>query len=278
MYLRTNIKNNLKTILRDPKILLSLLAAIIMYFMHGIESVTHGSLGRDVYFTTEATELFLGNITNFTATAVNISFVFLGVVIAVDIFRERANMMSDLYGSGQISFKNHYISKLLTYYILGFAFCIGVLLIHDALYMIFIIPWGASVHWGAVTISHLVCLVVMYTSSLWMPIGTAVFLSALTGISVIGTLFNCIYQYIPEMFGLGLYSFYVGYIEAVPIWLFTYLNWIFLPQDTERSIAVVSNLSFPKALGAFALQILIPFILLTISYFFLKKRLRDAKK
>ena len=277
MYLRTNIKNNLRIILRDPTSLLSLLATIIMYFISGIEVVIHDN-GSEVYYSDMAMELVLKNVTNFVSQAISVSFVFIGVIVAVDIFREKRNMVNDLCSIGQIPFFNYFISKIFTYYILGFLFCIGVVFIREILYIIIYIPENSNIDWNIIVVSQIFSILVMYTSYLWTPISVAVFVSSLTGLPVIAAIVNCAFQYIPSMFHLNMTSIYRVFFDTIPMKLWTYLAYRFLPLDTLRSIQIVENISLSEASFEYVIRILFSIVLLIISYFLLKVHLRDYKK
>ncbi len=270
--MRFHIRIRMRAILRDPSVLLAMFASLIMHFViYRIESCMHID-GTPAYYGVDGTMLSLVNITNFSNSALHTAFVFLGILIAADFFRERRNGMDDLLTIGQTPPAVHYLARIVSYYVIGLMFCLAVTVAKDVLYIAVAVPNGANIAWGAVVLTRLLCVVGMFTSCLLVPIGLAVFLSALCDTPVVGALFNCVVTYIPSMFGLTLGSFYVDYIGPTPLQLFYYLNYRFLPPDTDDFIRVVRNLSLEKAALAFGLQSVIAAFLLVGAYFIRKKR------
>ena len=95
--LRLSIKNNIKTIIRDPSTLLAILAALIMEIMYGI-NIQYGDVygniwGKDLYLTEVAFERILNTMMNLVGNPLsNIVFVFMGVVVAA-IFAALAHLV-----------------------------------------------------------------------------------------------------------------------------------------------------------------------------------------
>ena len=87
--LKSNVKLNLKTILRDPTTLLAVLIAVIMQFMYGLNDYSQAYL-FDIYTNPGVTSEFNGVMNEmmnmFAKPVAQIAFPFLGVIIAVNLF------------------------------------------------------------------------------------------------------------------------------------------------------------------------------------------------
>ena len=111
----SSIKNNLKTILRDPTTALAALVAIIMQFMYGL-NVYDFVNQLDVHYTEKVTRTYdyiMNVMMDVIAKPVfQIAFPFLGVIIAVNLFKEKRSNAYDIMSAGQLSFRQFFFSKI----------------------------------------------------------------------------------------------------------------------------------------------------------------------
>lgn len=289
--LRLSIKNNIKTIIRDPSTLLAILAALIMEFMYGI-NIQYGDVygnmwGKELYLTEDAFERILNTMMNLVGNPLsNIVFVFMGVVIALNLFKDIRLQMYDVMISSGLSFMKYYLSKIISYYLLALGLSFGLTMIHEILFVIFCLPSNPNFNMGTVVVANFVAMLVLYTSALLHTFSYAVFLVALTGIPFVGLLFNAVYTYIPSMISaLGFGSSYYWYIHVTPSVMFYYLKyWSMYPVEQRFQPHLLAGTSVTNYFWADIYQVLISYgsliaislILLTISYFLLKRRLKKA--
>ena len=129
-------------------------------------------------------------------------------------------------------------------------------------------------------------IIVICTSYLFIPIAWAIFLSALTGISSIGAIFNSVYLYFPNMIERSGITFWEHYVHVFPHTMYLYLlKWITYPKELILTVkyedpygpeAYRMFTSFNDALISYILQLLIAAILFTLSYYLLKRRFRKC--
>ena len=291
--LKTSIKNNVRSLLRNPTMALAILAAFILCFMNGFDWYTgpDGSFIDSQIYLDESLadsygcQTFLGFVTVPFRT---MTVPFMGIVIALDFFKDKRLGMLDLIMTSQISFLRYYISKILSYYIVAISVSFTVTFLYGTSYVIASVPPNPLFEWSRVLITEAVAMIVLYSSVLWIPIAWSVFLFALTGSHVSGILFNCVYRYIPGMM-VYVFSFSIWehYIHAIPASLLLYLqDWIVMADEKRFALvhklftagtgAYIMYTSFFDALIVYFVQILIAAVLLTSGYFLLKNRLRRS--
>ncbi len=285
--LRFGIKNNIKTILRDPTTLLALLAALILEFMYGVNiqySDVFGNMwGKELYLTEGAFERILNTMMNLVANPIaNIVFVFMGVVLAINLFKDIRTQTYDIVAASGISFGKYYLSKVISYYILALMLSFGLTMLHEILFVIFCLPANPNFDIGKVLIANFVMMIALYTSALWHSFTYALFFASLTGIPLIGVLFNAVYAYLPQMFGFfGFGTAYHWYFHVTPdvmLWYFKY--WVMYPANQWFSKHLLCGNSVTNGFWAdiyevgisWGLLILSSVILITVSYFLLKRR------
>ena len=290
--IKTSVKNNVLSILRDPTTILAFIAAIIMRFMNGFEmyrDATGNFVDRELFLTEEAMSYALNSFVGFAISSLtNMSFPFLGNIVAINIFKDMKNNASDIIFSVQMSFPKYFLSKILSYHIIGVLFCLFLTLLYSVLYACIQIPPEANLEWGKLILAQIVAIFVIDTSYLLIPTAWAVLGSALTGVMFVGTIFNCIYLYLPNLiagFQLG-YTFWGHYIHVFPHTMYLYLEkWITYPKDEFFTFVYKDSYgpdatrmftSFSDALLSYALQILIAAVLFTASYFLLKRRFQKS--
>ena len=291
--LLTSVKNNIKSILRDPTTILAFIAAVILCFIDGFDWYT----GPDGSFID--TEIFLNKgIADGYARQTFFGFVnrpihyllfpFIAIVIALNLFKDKRTEMYDVLSASQMPFRTYYISRLLSYYIISVVLCMMMTFSYEICYIIIQIPPEAVFDWIPVLITQAVAMPVMYTSVVWIPIAWSVFFFSLTGNHIIGIVVNGIYRYIPLMINGFVYTVGYHYIHATTVGcLHLYVkDWIAYPE-TQR-FALVHRLigygypegmyytSFLDAIIAYLTQIVIAAVLFTVSYFLLKRRFQRA--
>ena len=289
--LRYSIKNNLKTVLRDPTTLLAILAALILEFMYGInmgyQDMYGNELGKEFYLTEGAYERILNTMMNLVSNPIaNIVFVFMGVVLAINLFKDIRLQTYDIVAASGMTFGKYYLSKIVSYYLLALMLSFGLTMLHEILFVIFCLPANPNCDMGKVAIANFVMMIALYTSTLWHSFTYALFLSALTGIPLIGVLFNAVYRYLPYMFSfLGFSTAYYWYFHTTPmvmLWYFKY--WITYPSEKWFSKHLLCGNSVTNGFWAdiyevgisWGLLILSSVIMLTLSYFLLKRRFQRS--
>lgn len=285
-----SLKTNLKTILRDPSTILAILAAIIMEFMYGIyigQYDLNGNLfGKEYYASEEGMETILNTMVNLVSGPVtNIVFVFMGVVLAINLFKDIRMQTYDILVSSGLRFKQYYIAKLIAYYILAGGLSFGLTVLHSVLFTIFYLPPDPNFDAAKVLFAGFVMMIALYTSALLHTFTYALFIVSVTGISVAGVFFNAVYAYIPNMISaLGYGTAYTWYIHITPsvmIWYFKY--WIMYSSRWAEKHLLCGTAAtngfwadiYEVALS-YGLLTLISAVLLTASYFLLKRRFQKV--
>jgi len=284
--IKTSVKNNMKTIIRDPTVILAFLAAIILQFIDGVYSYVDGNwnpIDREIYQSAEAFSYMLNTMVgNVTETIPKILFPFIGIVIALDIFKDKRTDTYDLIKISGSSFRKYYCAKLISYYVVSVLLCAAVTAIFLGVYAVLYIPPNVEIDWGMVFLAQAVAVLVSYTGCLLIPIALSVFLCALTGRPVVGIVMNCVYGFIQHMFIGFSFTDFAHYVYVYPMSLYLYLtDWPEYPPEQRFSFTFqpsygtgeyTFHTNFGEALYAYILQILIATVLLTSSYFLLKRR------
>ncbi len=280
--LRSNVKLNLKTILRDPTTALAVLIAVIMQFMYGLNDYSQAYL-FDMYTNPDVTSEFNGvmnaMMNMFAKPVAQIAFPFLGVIIAVNLFKEMRANAYDIMSVGQISFKQFYFGKLIAYYLLGLMMSMILGFCSEIFYLIRERPFYLEVDWFRILVSQIAWMFALYTSCLLIPIAIGVFAAAFSGVSVTAPILNCAYYYLPVMTPiekLGIYD----YIHVIPDKLFIFMkyfavhpdDWYYVEIGNDLSARLGMKSSFKDALISYLSIILIAVLLLAASYFLLKRR------
>ena len=288
--LNLSVKTNIKSILRDPTTVLSLVAAIILCYMGGFQFYTDSTgafIDSELYQSDDALQKILQTVVGLTEVPIRtMGFPFIGIVIAINLFKDKKMGMYDLVLTGQITFFKYYLSKIVSYYLILVILCSSMTLIYEFIYCIVQIPANVNFDWNKVIIVQIVAMIVTYTGCLFIPIAWAVFWTALTESLLTGIVFNCIYRYLPNVIEGFNYSFWDHYVHVYPNVLYSYLGrwmlyspseWLtFKRCDPYAPESFYSYTSFKDAIVAHLIQIVISFVLLTISYFLLKRRLRQS--
>lgn len=284
--LKSTVKLNLKTILRDPTTLLAVLIAIIMQFMYGLNDYGQAYL-FDMYAEPEITAEFNGVMNEmmnmFAKPVAQIAFPFLGVIIAVNLFKEMRFHTYDIMSVGQISFRQFYFGKLIAYYLLGLMMGMILGFCSEIFYLIKERPFQLEVDWFAILGSQIAWMFALYTSCLLIPISIGVFAASVSGVSLTAPIVNCAYYYLPMMTPitkLGIFD----YIHVIPDKLFIFMKyWVVYPNDwyhveigNDLSVRLGMKSSFKDALISYGLVIVIAVLLLSVSYFLLKRRYEKA--
>ena len=283
----SSIKNNLKTILRDPTTALAALVAIIMQFMYGL-NVYDFVNQLDVHYTekvTRAYDYIMNVMMDVIAKPVfQIAFPFLGVIIAVNLFKEKRSNAYDIMSAGQLSFRQFFFSKIIAYYILGLGMSLVLGLLFELLFIIVYNPFTITVDWILILWAQIAWMFAIYTSCLLIPIALGVFAAAVSGLAATAPIVNCAYYYLPYMLPKAMYLFtsFYDYTHVVPMKLRIFMKywpveleeWYSITYGTifETDPPVDCTSSFTEASVSYGLLILISATLLTVSYFLLKGR------
>ena len=284
----TSVKNNLKSILRDPTTLLAFLAAFILCFMDGFDRYVgpDGSfIDTELYlFESTADDYARQTFAGFVSEPIHeMLFPFIAIVIAVNLCKDKRTETYDIISASQLSFRQYFFSKLISYYILSLGICLLMTVSYEICYIIIQIPPDPAFEWWRPLVTQAVAMIVLYSSVMFIPIAFSMFLFALTGNHIFGIVFNCVYRYIPSMFlGFG-FTKWAHYVHTIPTSLRLYLQW-WLELSSASRFALQHRLftsgiepyvyytSFLDALIAYGTQIVIATMLFTASYFLLKKR------
>lgn len=285
-----SVFNNLKSIMRDPTILLAALVSLVYRFSTGFENyfdMNGDNIDTELYLSANALPQALGAMMNFVAFPIErVLFPFIAIVVAVDLFKEKNHNMLDVISTGRLSFRGYYISKLVSYFTVSVVFCFVITILYELVYIIIQVPANPNFDWGTLLIAQAVAMMGAYTSCILVPMAWVIFLVSLTGIPAVGVIFNCLYFYFPMViagFTDGI-TFWEHYIHVFPSTLWLYLqSWIRFPQGMrftyEYSMPEYYGkmklfTSFTDALLSYGLQIGISATLLLIGYFLLKKRFK----
>ncbi len=284
--LLSNIKMNMKTILRDSATAFAALIAVIMNFMYGLSNYPRVNQ-LDVHVAPGVTDIFnyAMNVMMemFSKPVSDIAFPFLGVIIAVNIFKELRSNAYDVMAVGQTSFRQFYFGKLISYYLVGLIMSAGLGLSFEILYLTVYHPFHWEVNWLGMLASQLAWMVSLYTSCLLIPIAIGVFAAAVSGFAAAAPIANCAYYYLPVMTPIWKLRIH-NYIHVTPIKLLVFMKyWIVQPDDWYRvqigeALAAKYDVhsSFREALISYFSMILLAAVLLTASYFLLKRRYEKA--
>lgn len=284
--LLSNMKMTLKTILRDSTTAFAVLIAVIMNFMYGL-----GDYARvdqlDVHSAPGVTQTFnyAMNVMLeiFSKPVSEIAFPFLGVIIAVNLFKELRSNTYDIMEVGQTSFGRFYFGKVISYYLVGLVMSLALGLSFEILYLIVYHPFHWELNWLGMLASQLAWMLALYTSCLLIPIALGVFAASVTGVSVAASIVNCAYYYLPMMTPIRKYNFY-NYIHVTPMKLLIFMKyWIVEPDDWYKvrygddfAASFGFDSSLKDALISYFSMILLAAVLLTASYFLLKRRYEKA--
>ena len=280
--LKSTVKLNLKTILRDPTTLLAALIAVIMQFMYGLNDYSQAYL-FDMYTDPGITAEFNGVMNEmmnmFAKPVAQIAFPFFGVIIAVNLFKEMRSHTYDIMSVGQISFRKFYFGKLIAYYLLGLMMSMILGFAFEIFYLIRERPFHLEVDWLRILVSQIAWMFALYTSCLLIPIAIGVFAASVSGVSLTAPILNCAYYYLPMMTPiekLGIFD----YIHVIPDKLFIFMkyfavhpdDWYYIEIGNDLSARLGVKSSFKDALISYVLIIMIAVLLLSASYFLLKRR------
>jgi|GEM_PF-3042527 len=268
-----DIKTNLKTTIRDPVTILAVLITIV-YFLSIYYPFT-GFMGEHeeikAIFLRENAHLFAGvAVMNFIFAPIrDIAFIFMGVVIAGNIFKDRRNNMFDIVRARNVSFLRYYLSKLISYYIMAVGLCITISIFWCVVYFIFYMPPNPNFDVWLFFLKFFKNILLGYSSCLLKTIALPVFLSALTGVPTIGAVFNAIYYYLWKFFG-DVETYYYRFVHTDPIEIQRYANKLIQPEPSILvPFASDANIALLWQVGISA-------TMLVISYFLLKRRFKEV--
>ena len=282
--LRSSVKSNIKTVLRDPTTVLALIAAVIMMYLYGlnvqINELDVDPLGFGPY------DFVANKLMGAVLRPVGyLAYPFIAIVIAVNIFKDKRTDMLDVAFSSQLSYRVYFFGKLIAYYAVALGMCLLVTLSYDILFCLRFQPHRADVDWGRMLLMLLVCRLVAYLFCLPLPIAFALFFSGVTGVSATGVIFNCAYRYLGSVFYWFDYSWIAFYAYRIPIKLEIYLKYWVLhigePLSTvigDPKSALVADLhsSFSQALTSVLALCVLSTAMIAASYFLLKRRFGKA--
>ena len=286
-----SIKNNLKTIFRDPTTALAALVAIIMQFMYGL-NVYEFVNQLDVHYTAKVTRAYdyiMNVMMDVIAKPVfQIAFPFLGVIIAVNLFKEKRNSAYDIISSGQLSFRQFFLSKIITYYLLGLGMSLFLGLGFEVAYIVAYDPFQLDLEWGLILGAQLAWMAALYTSCLLVPVALGVFAAAVSGFAAAAPIVNCAYYYLPYMLPKQMYLLtkFHDFVHVVPLKLGIFMkywpveleNWhevmygFIATKESSWGVDLDCSSTFVEAIFSYASMIVISTVLFAASYFLLKRR------
>ena len=278
--LRSSIKNNIKTILRDPTTVLALIAAVLMMYLYGlnvqINELDVDPLGYGAY------DFVANKLMGAILRPVGyLAYPFVAIVVAVNIFKDKRTDMRDVAFSSQLSYNTYFFGKLLSYYLVGLGMCLVITLSYDILFCFRFHPLQADVDWGRMLLMLLTCRLTAYLFCLPLPIGFALFLTGLTGVPATGVIFNCAYNYLGAMFFWFDSSWVAFYAYRIPVKLEIYLKyWVLhigeplstLIGNPNSALVADYHSSFSQALTSVCALFVISAALISASYLLLKRR------
>ncbi len=282
------IKNNVRTILRDPTTALAALIACIMQYMYGFNYSYLNQYDVDSSaFATPHFNYVMNVMLNAVATPVGtIAFVFLGIVIAVNLFKEKRTQTWDVTVTTQLSFSVFFCAKLISYYLIGLVMSAVLGLSFEICFFlkegIFFRPLDLD-PWR-VLLSQMLWMFALYTSCLPVPIAVGVFFASLFGHPVMSVVGNCTYYYLPYLLPSSFLSGPADYIQVIPMkfWIF-FKYCVIHPYDWYRVTIGASWLAelgvystFSETLISYVSLIGISAVLLAASYFLLKRHYDKA--
>ena len=285
-----SIKNNLKTILRDPTTALAALVAIIMQFMYGLNIYNYVNQ-IDVHPATRTYDYVMNVMMDIFAKPVfQIAFPFLGVIIAVHLFQEMRTGVYDILSAGQMSFRRFFLAKITSYYLLGLGMSVLLGLVFEILFLLVYRPFSWEVDWLLVLGAQLAWMLALYTSCLLIPIALGIFAASLSGFGAMAPIVNCAYYYLPSMLPAKWYALtsLYDYVHVAPFKLRIFMKYWPLELDEWYSVTygmmfevkgeapIDCTSSFGDAILSYFSMLLIAVALFTASYFLLKRRYERA--
>lgn len=267
-----DIKISIKTILCDPVTILALLITIVLFLSTAQISVFMGDIEdvRAIYLRNDATHSAGNLVMNIVLAPISyLASVFMGVIIAANLFRDRRNNMFDIISSRNVSFLRYYLSKLISFYIIAVVFCALISILWCAVNFIIYIPSNPNFDIGLFFLKFLKNMLLGYSSCLLQILGWPIFLSALTGVPAVGAVFNAIYYYLWKFFGDDQ-TYYYRFIHANPGEMQRYMNKLVQPEPSIL-VPFASDANI-----ALLWQVGMGIALLVSSYFLLKWRFKEA--
>ncbi len=279
-----SVKNNLRAVFRDPTTLIALLIAVIMQYMHGFRYEYMNQYDVDTSaFATRMFDYAMNVMMNSIAKPVyQIAFPFLGIVIAINLFKEKRTQVWDITMSSRLSFGTFYLGKVISYYLIGLVMCVVLGLSFEISFAMTheISAW--DVNWKQILLGQIVWMLTIYTSCLPIPIAVGVFAASLFGVSAASAVANLSYYYFPQIIWVYKQTAFARYVHVIPqkFWIFL-KYWVIHPQDWyEITIGDPEwfgySSSLVETLISYAALIGISIALLTAAYFLLKRRFLKA--
>ena len=263
-----DIKTNLKSILRDPVTLLALFITIAL-FLSTSQLTIWMDYTPDMFLDENATGFAGILVMNIVFSPIRyLAFVFMGIIVAANIFKDKKNNAFDLFIAKNISFLRYYLSKLLSFYIIAVVFCASISFLWCTAYFVFWMPPEPNFDVGLFFLKFFKNMLLGYSSCLLKTIALPVFLSALTGLPAVGAVFNAIYYYLRLFFGDDK-AYFNRFIHTDPFAMMHYANKLVQPEPSILvPFASDANIAFLWQFG-------IGNVLLVSSYFLLKLRFNE---
>ena len=262
-----DIKTNLKTIIRDPVTILALLITIVLFFSTSQLTIWM-DYTPDIFLAINAQSYAGVLVMNLIFGPIRfMAFVFMGVVIAGNIFKDKRNSVFDIFIAKDVSFLRYYISKIISFYIIAVIFCASISIVWCAAYFILWMPSEPNFDVGLFFLKFFKNMLLGYSSMLLKVIGFPIFLSALTGVPAVGAVFSAIYYFLRLVLG-DPESYMNMFVHTDPGAMQRYANKLVQPEPSIL-VPFASDANI-----ALLWQIGMGIALLVSSYFLLKWRFK----
>ena len=264
-----DIKTNLKTIIRDPVTLLALFITIAL-FLSTSQLTIWMDYTPDMFLDENATGFAGVLVMNIVFSPIRyLAFIFMGVIVAANIFKDRRNTVFDIIRARNVSFLRYYLSKLFSFYIIAVVFCASISILWCTAYFILWMPPEPNFDVGLFFLKFFKNMLLGYSSMLLKVIGFPIFLSALTGVPAVGAIFNAVYYFLRLVLG-DPESYMNMFVHTDPGAMQRYANKLVQPEPSILvPFASDANIALLWQVGISA-------TMLVISYFLLKRRFKEV--
>ena len=262
-----DIKTNIKTIVRDPVTILALLITIVL-FLSTSQLTIWMDYTPDMFLDENATGFAGVLVMNIVFSPIRyLAFIFMGVIVAANIFKDRRNTMFDIIRARNVSFLRYYISKLISFYIIAVVFCASISILWCTAYFILWMPPEPNFDVGLFFLKFFKNMLLGYSSCLLKAVGFPIFLSALTGVPAVGAIFNAVYYFLRLIWG-DPESYMNMFVHTDPHAMQRYANKLVQPEPSIL-VPFASDANI-----ALLWQVGMGIALLVSSYFLLKWRFK----
>jgi len=280
---RSNYKTTLKTLIRDPAVIIAIVAVVLMVVTQGKWQNGYGVVHTE-------RDLLMQNIFNMVriSTWCGLFPAFLGVMISSNLLSERKNNFCDILTTSNTSFRKFFFSKTLALWTVATAAHIVYLLLFSLHYWIIQAP-QVEVIFREVAVHYLFMEAAYFLPSLLVATAIGYIGVSITGVQPIGAFVSLAYVFLLNIFPVlhmpnsvwGGILYYLPMQYECYMIQFSYFNYLNPEIDRyaamnyllEKMLKNTGYLVTPeKALLSIVFHCVFSVTLLVISYFLLKKR------